>query len=172
MYSFWHPQCLFGFYNQTDTCHCFIFVLGYISKYQNQIYDHMGCFVRTFDSFILLIILNAQFHIPIILGNHILPNGSSVLQLPWHLSRQIVKQMHCYNSIVKTFYNFMAPFYGWGSTASRLVPLWGGSLLFTTKFPDIPGTHFINLGRMKGWVDLGATQWFWEQDPYIGNPAP
>ena len=46
--------------------------------------------------------------------------------------------------------NFMAPFYGWGSTASRLEPLQGGSLLFTTKFPDIPGTHFIwirNLAR-------------------------
>ena len=54
----------------------------------------------------------------------------------------------------------MAPFYGWGSTASRLEPLRGGSLLFTTKFPDIPGTHFIDLRRMKGWVDLGATQWF------------
>ena len=25
----------------------------------------------------------------------------------------------------------MAPFYGWSSTASRLVPLRGGSLLFT-----------------------------------------
>ena len=34
----------------------------------------------------------------------------------------------------------MAPFYGWGSTASRLQPLRGGSLLFTTKFPGIPGT--------------------------------
>ena len=44
----------------------------------------------------------------------------------------------------------MAPFYGWGSTASRLEPLRGGSLLFTTKFPEIPGTHFMNLGRMKG----------------------
>ena len=30
----------------------------------------------------------------------------------------------------------MAPFYGWGSTASRLEPLQGGSLLFTTKFPE------------------------------------
>ena len=30
----------------------------------------------------------------------------------------------------------MAPFYGWGSTASRLEPLRGGSLLFTTKFPE------------------------------------
>ena len=36
--------------------------------------------------------------------------------------------------------NFMAPFYEWGSTASRLEPLRGGSLLFTTKFPEIPGT--------------------------------
>ena len=44
----------------------------------------------------------------------------------------------------------MARFYGWGSIASRLVPLRGGSLLFTTKFPDISGTHFIDLGRMKG----------------------
>ena len=56
--------------------------------------------------------------------------------------------------------NFMAPFHGWGSTASRLQPLRGGSLLLTTKFPAISGTHFTDLGRMKGWVDLGATQWF------------
>ena len=32
----------------------------------------------------------------------------------------------------------MAPFYGWGSTASRLQPLRGGSLLFTIQFPEIP----------------------------------
>ena len=38
----------------------------------------------------------------------------------------------------------MAPFYGWGSTASRLEPL------FTTKSPEIPGTYFIDLGRRKG----------------------
>ena len=29
--------------------------------------------------------------------------------------------------------NFVAPLYGWGSSASRLEPLRGGSLLFTTK---------------------------------------
>ena len=69
-------------------------------------------------------------------------------------------------------HNFMVPFYGWGSTASRLEPLRGGSLLFTTKFPEIPGTHFIDLERMNGWVDLGATQWFWTRDPWIENPAP
>ena len=44
----------------------------------------------------------------------------------------------------------MAPFYGWGSTASRLGPFRGGSLLFTTKFSEFPGTHFIDVGRMKG----------------------
>ena len=44
----------------------------------------------------------------------------------------------------------MAPFYGWGSTASRLVPFQRDSLLFTTKLPEIPGTHSANIGRMKG----------------------
>ena len=42
--------------------------------------------------------------------------------------------------------NFMAPSYGWGSTASRLEPLRGGSLLFTTKFPEIPTMHLKKFG--------------------------
>ena len=61
------------------------------------------------------------------------------------------------------------PFSWMGSAASRLMPLRGGSLLFTTKFLDIPGTHFIGLGRMKVWVNLGATQWFWTQDLWIAS---
>ena len=56
----------------------------------------------------------------------------------------------CLSTYKKEKKNFMAPFYGWGSTASRLEPLRGGSLLFTIQFPEIPGTHFIDLGRMKG----------------------
>ena len=52
--------------------------------------------------------------------------------------------------LTKKKLNFMATFYGWGSTASRLEPLRGSSLLFTTKFPEISGTHFTDLGRMKG----------------------
>ena len=40
----------------------------------------------------------------------------------------------------------MFQFYGWGSTASRLEPIEGGSLLFTTKSPEIPGTYFIDHG--------------------------
>ena len=37
----------------------------------------------------------------------------------------------------------MAPFYGWGSTASRLEPLQGGSLLFTTKLPEITNVRTL-----------------------------
>ena len=40
--------------------------------------------------------------------------------------------------------NFMAPFYGLGSTASRR------QFTFYRKFPEIPGTRFINLRMMKG----------------------
>ena len=52
------------------------------------------------------------------------------------------------------------PFHGWGSFASRIEPLRGDSLLFITKFLGIPGNHFTGLGKVKGRVDLGATQWF------------
>ena len=68
-------------------------------------------------------------------------------------------------NIKKNFKNCMAPIYGWASTVSRLDPLRGGSLLFTTKFTEIPGTHLINLGRMKGWVHLRATLWFLDTGP-------
>ena len=44
----------------------------------------------------------------------------------------------------------MAPFYGWVQL-SRLQRYYKeASLLFTTKFPEIPGSYFIDLRRMKG----------------------
>ena len=46
----------------------------------------------------------------------------------------------------------MAHFYGCGYTFSRLEPLRGGSLLFTTKFSKIHGTYFINLENMTCFV--------------------
>ena len=46
----------------------------------------------------------------------------------------------------------MAPFYGWGSTASRLQPLRGGSLLFTIQFPE------IRLGRVFLLIGIHSTQ--------------
>ena len=67
----------------------------------------------------------------------------------------------------------MAPFYGLGSTASRLRNHYEEAVyFFTTKFAEIPGTQLIDLGRMKGWVDLGASQWFGTWDAWIENPAP
>ena len=65
----------------------------------------------------------------------------------------------------------MAPFYGWGSSASRLEPLRGGSLLFTTTFPEIPGTHFIDLRRMKGHpVVLSMEPQDWESSALSTRP--
>ena len=44
--------------------------------------------------------------------------------------------------------NFMAPFFI------------DGPQQFNTQPPIISGTHLINLGRVKGWLDLRATLWF------------
>ena len=52
------------------------------------------------------------------------------------------------------------PLYWSVSTASWPELLQRISLLFTTKFAEIPVTHFIELGRMKGGVDLEATKRF------------
>ena len=69
--------------------------------------------------------------------------------------------------------NFMASLHGWDSIASWVVePLRGGSLLFPTKFPEIPGTHLINLRKMKGSANLGATQRCSTWKPWIGNSVP
>ena len=40
------------------------------------------------------------------------------------------------------------------------VPLRGDSLLFTIKSSRVPGAHLIDLRGMKGWVELGVTQWY------------
>ena len=57
--------------------------------------------------------------------------------------------------------DFMALFHGWGSTASRLEPLSGGSLLFTIKFPEIAGTHFLSTSE-------GQTTQILKSDPKKG----
>ena len=77
-----------------------------------------------------------------------------ILQLAWTLTpnkfwtKCLKMPDFCPNSIPifhrnnkKT--NFLASFYGWDSTTSRLESLQGGSLLFTTTFPQSPGTNFI-----------------------------
>ena len=54
------------------------------------------------------------------------------LPLLWHYSK------HSTTVFKKTLWPH---FYGWDSTASRLQPLRGGSLLFTIQFPEIPDTQ-------------------------------
>ena len=49
----------------------------------------------------------------------------------------------------------MAPFYRWGSTASRLQPLRGGSLLFTIRLPEINLLQLKNRSESKSiWPGL------------------
>ena len=44
----------------------------------------------------------------------------------------------------KNFKNFMVPFLWMGfNIVQATEPLRGGSLIFTTKFPEIPGTHLM-----------------------------
>ena len=73
---------------------------------------------------------------------------------------QLLSFTHVDDHQVNKKNNFTASFYACGSTASSLEPLRGGSLLFTSKSPEISGTDFMNLGKMKSRVNLGATQWF------------
>ena len=51
----------------------------------------------------------------------------------------------------------MDPFYGWGSTASRLQPLRGVSLLFTIQFPEIQTELTLEppIGFEQGTLRLG-----------------
>ena len=81
---------------------------------------------------------------------------------------QIIKTLHIFGKKKKILW---PPFLWMGSNCLK-VRATSRSLLLTTNFPEIPGTHFIKLGRMKGCVNLEATQWFWTQNRWIGNPAP
>ena len=43
--------------------------------------------------------------------------------------------------------NFMAPFYGWDSAASKLELLWGGNLFFTTTEIEYTSVRVIGSNR-------------------------
>ena len=60
------------------------------------------------------------------------------------------EQLSLHVQILKIKKTFTAPFYERGSTASRLQSHYKEAVyFFTTKFPEISATHFIDLGRMK-----------------------
>ena len=49
----------------------------------------------------------------------------------------------------KKNFKLYGPFLWMGFNCPKAKATSRGSLLFTTKFPEIPGTHFIDLGRTK-----------------------
>ena len=63
---------------------------------------------------------------------------------------------------------FVAAFYGWGSTASKLEALQGGSLFFPKKFPEIPGTHFTTSEGWKTESTLQPPSGFEHDTPGLG----
>ena len=141
-----------------------------------KIYSESSLYIREEYKYLLLQFLNKKKHIFFFLFLNILWSCYITIQKAFFTTICSFKPKNVFfdlfTEVLKRLNVFMTPFYGWGSTVSRLEPLRGGSLLFTTKFPEIPGTHFIDLGRMNSWVDLGATQWFWAQDTWVGDPAP
>ena len=44
-------------------------------------------------------------------------------------------------------------------------PLPGDNLLLSTMSQGVPGTHLTDRGKMKGWVELGATHWYRTRGP-------
>ena len=70
----------------------------------------------------------------------------------------------------ETLKNFMAPFYGWGSTASRLVPLRGGSLHFATKLSQILPPRYSWYSFYRTWKDERLSRpW---SHPVVLNTGP
>ena len=98
----------------------------------------------------------------------------------WNIAKYLLWQIPIFFVFLIFFVRFLnffliiySPFLWMGFNCFKARErLWWGSLFFTTTSPEFPGTHFINLRRMKGWVDLGATQWFWTWDSWIENLLP
>ena len=88
----------------------------------------------------------------------------------YHMANSVLVWICMYSTILQCARYLKKQLYDpflWLGFNSLKVPLRGGSLLFTTTFPNIPSTHFIDLRRLKGWVDHGAIQWVWTRDPEL-----
>ena len=122
-----------------------------------------------------------------VISSYILQNWShfyfrtQIFKLFWFLGTPSLFVLHRYigqyhmeinREVINTYltfnvtFNFMTPFLWMGFNCLK-----AKVTLRRQKFPEILGTHFIDLGRMKGWVKLGATQWFWTRGFWNENPA-
>ena len=70
-------------------------------------------------------------------------SGNVLLML--YSIKDIISTFNCLLKKTKKKQTLWLTFYGWDSTFSKLEPLLGGSLFFTNKFPETPGTHFNDL---------------------------
>ena len=61
----------------------------------------------------------------------------------------------------------MAPFYRWGSAVSRIQSHYEETVCFLS----FSSQEFLvlNWSTLEECVELGATQWYWALDPWIGN---
>ena len=73
---------------------------------------------------------------------------------------------------ISSYIKLYGPFLWMGFNCLKATATSRRQFTFYHWVPRYSGTHFIDLGRMKGWVDLGATQWFWSRDSWIRSPAP
>ena len=85
------------------------------------------------------------------------------------LDKFVVLIWHCVFKKLKLYRLFL---WKWFNCLKATEPLRGDSSLLTTQSPGALGTHFIDLGRMTGWVDRGVTTRFWAKDLWLGNPEP
>ena len=90
-----------------------------------------------------------------------LHSACNIFQLHSHVSKREKKKTKLYDPFLGIGFNCLIA----KSTSRR-------QFTFYHKFPEIPGTHFINLRRIKSWVNFGAIQWLRTWDPCIGNTVP
>ena len=121
-----------------------------------------------------------SFHFLMFFGrgdkNKKLGNDLKLSLLLWIFFLQVRFKFMCeWNSCITLLFlkkKLYGPFLWMGFKCLKATePLRGDNLLFTTRCLGGPSTHLIDLRKMKCWVDLRATQWFWTQDPWIGNQA-
>ena len=117
--------------------------MNFVFKWDNNWHDILNA--------VLTVLLVSSFYLPIFL----IPYKTKQRQAFWMMrTRKNLKVEPCSFIFYHTCTNFMTPFYIWHSTASRLhtETLRGDSLLVTNTSPGCPGTHLIDLGRMKVWT--------------------
>ena len=111
-------------------------------------------------------------HIPFFMTSGVIKKNYALKLIIIIIIKIIIIEYSRYPMAYKKLLKTLWPFFMDGVQLPRGYRAIRDSLLFTTKFPETPGTHFTDLGRMKGWVNLGATQQIWTQESSLLTPRP